>query len=254
MFRYFLNFSYDGTAYHGWQIQENANTVQAEINRALSTLLRMEMMVVGAGRTDTGVHARAMTAHFDSVQPLLDLGKIKHQLNGLLPPDIAVKGLDSVTDEAHARFDALSRSYAYKLIQERDPFQLNRAYYHSQKLDFSAMNAAANFLMEVTDFSSFSKANSDTKTNDCVVTEAVWIEGEQEAVFHITANRFLRNMVRAIVGTLLDVGGHKIELEEFRAIIETKQRSKAGFSVPAHGLYLTNIVYPDTCFKMNENE
>jgi tRNA pseudouridine38-40 synthase len=247
--RYFLQFAYDGTAYHGWQIQENAHSVQAEINRALSVSCRQSIEAVGAGRTDTGVHALEMVAHFDSAEPIANLNKLQHQLNGLLPKDIVVNSVIEVDPAAHARFDAVSRSYEYRIVQQPNPFLLKQAYFFPKPLDFSLMNEAAKRLKEVQDFTSFSKLHSDTKTNDCTVTEAVWKQDGAEATFYINANRFLRNMVRAIVGTLLEVGLKKMTLDDFDKVVEAKERSKAGFSVPAHGLYLTQVSYPDNYIK-----
>mgnify|MGYP006091051181 CR=1 FL=1 len=240
--RYFIEISYQGKKYHGWQSQPDANSVQAEINTALSIVLQEEINVLGAGRTDTGVHAKQMFAHFDTLQ-ILDENYV-HKFNSLLPEDIVVHALQKVADDKHARFDALSRSYQYKIWLGRNPFLLDSTWQiHYQKLDIHAMNEAAKLLLAYENFQSFSKVKTEVKTFNCDVTEAVWLQNGDELVFHISANRFLRNMVRAIVGTLIDVGKHKISIEDFKHIILSKDRSNAGLSVPAKGLYLTQITY-----------
>ncbi len=240
--RYFIELSYNGKNYHGWQIQPDAISVQQKVNYALSTMLQYEISVVGAGRTDTGVHASQMFAHFDVDQKLDE--NVVFKLNSILPEDIVVRKVFSVDQEMHARFNALSRSYVYKICLGRDPFLLDFAWQiHSQKFDLNRMNEAAKLLLEYQDFESFSKVKTDVYTFNCDITKAVWIEKENELTFHISANRFLRNMVRAIVGTLLEVGSGKKTVEDFRKIIESKSRSKAGLSVPAKGLLLTAIKY-----------
>ena len=242
--RYFITLSYDGTAYHGWQIQPNAPSVQETLQGALSTLLRQPVEVVGAGRTDTGVHARMMVAHFDFPGSEDQSDNLAYKLNKLLPYDIAVQNVRPVADDMHARFSAVSRTYHYLLHLHKDPFLRNRSWQIYGPLDFEAMNRAASLLMEYRDFTSFSKLHTDTKTNDCLITEARWDEvvpGQWR--FTITANRFLRNMVRAIVGTLIEVGRGRMTLEEFRQVIERRDRCQAGESVPAHGLYLVDIKY-----------
>ncbi|MDB2571438.1 MAG: tRNA pseudouridine(38-40) synthase TruA [Polaribacter sp.] len=240
--RYFIELSYNGKNYHGWQIQPDAISVQQKVNYALSTMLQYEISVVGAGRTDTGVHASQMFAHFDVDQKLDE--NVVFKLNSILPEDIVVRKVFSVDQEMHARFNALSRSYVYKICLGRDPFLLDFAWQiHSQKFDLNRMNEAAKLLLEYQDFESFSKVKTDVYTFNCDITKAVWIEKENELTFHISANRFLRNMVRAIVGTLLEVGSGKKTVEDFRKIIESKSRSKAGLSVPAKGLFLTAIKY-----------
>jgi len=246
--RYFLSFSYNGAAYHGWQIQPNAISVQEVLEKALSTLLRSTIEVVGAGRTDTGVHARQMYAHFDTLQSF-DSSKLVFRLNSFLPKDIAIKDIKKVSSEAHARFDATQRTYEYWVVQEKDPFLDSGAHGIYRELDVSAMNEAATLLMEYKDFACFSKSNTDVKTFICDVREAFWKKNTEKLVFTISADRFLRNMVRAIVGTLLEVGIRKREPEQIREIIASKDRSKAGASVPAKGLYLTKVVYPETIFK-----
>lgn len=240
--RYFIELSYKGTKYHGWQIQPDANSVQEEINKAISTILQEEISIVGAGRTDAGVHASQMFAHFDTTKELTDA--FAYKFNALLPDDIVVHSLEKVHEEKHARFDAISRSYEYKIWLGRTPFLLETAWQlHQKKLDVEKMNEAAKVLLEYEDFESFSKVKTDVRTFNCNITEAVWKQEGKELTFYITANRFLRNMVRAIVGTLVEVGLHKKSVEDFRKVIESKKRSEAGLSVPAHGLFLTEVKY-----------
>jgi tRNA pseudouridine38-40 synthase len=240
--RYFIELSYNGKNYHGWQIQPDAISVQEKLNFAISTIFQEKIQVVGAGRTDTGVHASQMFAHFD-IDKELD-NSVVFKLNSILPNDIAVYKVFLVDDEKHARFNALSRSYEYKIWLGRNPFLLDFSWQiHSQKPDINLMNEAAKLLLEYTDFQTFSKVKTEVYTFNCDVTEAFWKVNEAELTFHISANRFLRNMVRAIVGTLLDVGLKRISIEDFRKIIESKNRGNAGLSVPAKGLFLTNIKY-----------
>ena len=240
--RYFIELSYNGKKYHGWQIQPDVISIQEKLNFTVSTVLQEKIEVVGAGRTDTGVHAAQMFAHFDTKNELK--GDITYKLNSLLPHDIIVHEVFSVDTEKHARFNAISRSYEYRIWLGRNPFLLDFSWQlHSQNLNVDLMNAAAKLLLEYTDFQTFSKVNKDVHTYNCDVTEAIWKQNGKELVFHITANRFLRNMVRAIVGTLVDVGLGKITKDDFRKIIESKNRSNAGLSVPAKGLFLTNINY-----------
>lgn len=240
--RYFIELSYNGKNYHGWQIQPDAISVQEKLNNALSTIFQEKIEVVGAGRTDAGVHASQMFAHFDIDKELK--GEVVFKLNSILPNDIAVYKVFLVDDEKHVRFDATSRSYEYKIWLGRNPFLLDFSWQiHSQRPDINLMNEAAKLLLEYTDFQTFSKVKTEVYTFNCDVTEAFWIQNENELTFHISANRFLRNMVRAIVGTLLDVGLEKISVEDFRKIIESKNRGNAGLSVPAKGLFLTHIKY-----------
>jgi len=240
--RYFIELSYQGKNYHGWQIQPDVITVQEKLNKAVSIIFQLNIEVVGAGRTDTGVHASQMFAHFDLDKELK--GDIPHKLNSVLPPDIVVHNVFTVADEKHARFDAISRSYEYKVWLGRNPFLLDFSWQiHSQNLNIDLMNEAASLLLEYTDFQTFSKVKTDVYTYNCDVTEAIWKQNGKELTFYISANRFLRNMVRAIVGTLVDVGLGKITKDEFRQIIESKSRSNAGLSVPAKGLFLTKIKY-----------
>ena len=244
--RYFLELAYHGTAYHGWQRQPNAVTVQEKVEEALSIISRQTVEVVGAGRTDTGVHARQLFAHFDvddQVGP-----DFVFKMNSILPKDIAVKAVWEVQPEAHARFDALSRSYQYHVVRQKDPFSLGSAYFVKRELKVEKMNEAAEILLEYTDFQCFSRSRTDVKTYNCKIVHAFWEEQENILIFHIRADRFLRNMVRAIVGTLLDIGMGKMEIKGLRRVIESKSRSEAGASVPAHGLYLSKVEYPEDLF------
>ena len=240
--RYFIELSYNGKNYHGWQIQPDAISIQEKINNALSTVYQKDIQIVGAGRTDTGVHASQMFAHFD-IDKLID-DNLEFKLNSILPNDIFIKAIFLVDDEKHARFDALSRSYEYKIWLGRNPFLLDFSWQiHSQKPNVTLMNEAAKLLLDYEDFESFSKVKTNVHTFNCNVTEAFWVQKDNQLTFHISANRFLRNMVRAIVGTLLDVGLDKISISDFKNIIESKNRSNAGLSVPAKGLFLTQIKY-----------
>ena len=240
--RYFIELSYNGTNYHGWQIQPDAVSVQEKINSALSTIYQTEIEVIGAGRTDTGVHASQMFAHFDVDEEVDE--NLAFKLNSILPNDIFIKSINKVDDEKHARFDALERSYEYRIWLGRNPFLLDFSWQiHSQKPDVKLMNEAAKLLLKYEDFESFSKVKTDVYTFNCKVTQAFWKQENELLIFYISANRFLRNMVRAIVGTLLDVGLGKITVDEFKNIIESKNRSNAGLSVPAKGLFLTQIKY-----------
>ena len=242
--RCFLVFSYDGAAYHGWQVQPNAVTVQQKLEEALATVMRTSVSVVGAGRTDSGVNAMRMIAHVD-LPDECDLKQLKYKLNRLLPSDIAVYDIVRVKPDAHARFDAVSRKYCYYVTTAKSPFARRYACRVPADLDFDAMNSAAEVLYEYIDFTSFSKLHTDVKTNNCKVTYAQWrmLDGGCW-VFEIEADRFLRNMVRAIVGTLLLVGRHKLTLEGFRAIIEQKERCAAGDSAVAEALFLAEVKYP----------
>lgn len=245
--RYFIELAYDGTAYHGWQVQPNAVTVQEVLDKALATVLRQRIETTGCGRTDTGVHATQFFAHFNG--QVLDIGhqaleKVVRSLNSVLPDNIGIKRIIPVHEDAHARFDATQRSYEYHIHFEKDPFRLNRSWELRDKPDIALMNAAAQIMTEYTDFSCFSKSNTQTFTNNCKISRAEWIEYERRIIFHISADRFLRNMVRAIVGTLVEIGRKEVEPESIRQIIESKNRSNAGTSVPACGLYLTEVKYP----------
>ncbi|MBP3227231.1 MAG: tRNA pseudouridine(38-40) synthase TruA [Bacteroidaceae bacterium] len=250
--RYFIRFAYDGTAYHGWQVQPNADTVQARLDQALATLLRRPVTTVGAGRTDTGVHARTMVAHFDWDTPL-DTAALAERLNRLLPPDIAVDWVRPVSGQAHARFSALSRTYHYDIATAKNPFSrrfATRIYY---RLDFALMNRAAALLLGTHDFKCFSKTGTDTRTDICTVTEARWEQLDSGAWrFRITADRFLRNMVRAVVGTLFAVGRGKLTLDGFAAVLASRDRGAAGESAPAEGLALVDVAYPDSVWAVGE--
>ena len=248
MERYFIYLAYDGTAYHGWQIQPNGTSVQGCLTSALATLLRREVEVVGAGRTDAGVHASLMVAHFNS-EIALNTELFVDKLNRLLPPDISVFRLRRVNLDAHARFDATARTYKYYVTTAKIPFSRQYRCRLFQKPDFERMNEATRVLFDYADFTSFSKLHTDVKTNNCRIMQAVWgKEDEMTWVFTIQADRFLRNMVRAVVGTLLEVGRGKLTIEGFRQIIEAKDRCKAGTSVPAHALFLVDITYPESLF------
>ncbi len=242
--RYFIELSYNGTAYHGWQIQPNSITVQQILDKALSTLFRQEVASLGCGRTDTGVHAAQFFAHFDLDKGMTDMEAKIRNLNALLPWDIAAKRFITVQQNSHARFDALSRSYQYHIHFNKSPFKHNLSWFLRDIPDVESMKKAALILTEYTDFSCFSKSNTQVYTNNCNIKKA-HLEWDGDSLkFYITADRFLRNMVRAIVGTLMEVGKGRIKPEQIREIIESKSRSKAGTSVPACGLYLTEVVYP----------
>ena len=251
--RYFLELSYAGTNYHGWQSQPNAVTVQETIEHALGLLLRNPIKITGAGRTDAGVHARQMFAHFDT-EKAINPDDLTYKLNSFLPADIAINKIHTVKDTAHARFDAVARSYQYFIHRYKNPFITETSWYLAKDLDVDLMNLAAKILTQYKDFKSFSKTHTDVKTYICDVRQVTWQIIDNQLVFSITADRFLRNMVRAIVGTLVDIGLHKISLDELVKIIESRNRSKAGFSVPAKGLFLTEIVYPPQIFTAYGND
>lgn len=246
--RYFITLSYDGAAYHGWQIQPNGISVQQVLEQALSTLLRCETPVVGAGRTDAGVNAMKMIAHFDASQPV-DCILLADKLNRLLPPDVAVQSVQPVSSEAHARFSATSRTYHYYVTTVKDPFARHRAMRLFHAPDFDKMNEAARRLFDYIDFTSFSKLHTDVATNNCRIMQASWQQvGEYEWCFVIQADRFLRNMVRAVVGTLLEVGRGKMTVEQFCQVIEKKDRCSAGTSVSGHALFLVDVTYPEAIY------
>ena len=243
--RYFLEIAYDGTAYHGWQVQENAVSVQQKLNEALAILLRHGVETTGAGRTDTGVHATQLYVHFESTAPILaHPNRFLHSLNALLPFDIAVKAIVPVAANAHARFDATLRSYEYHVHFEKNPFLHQYSWFLRDYPVVERMNEAATYLLGKNDFSCFSKSNTQVFTNICDIKRAEWIEQDGKLVFHISADRFLRNMVRAIVGTLMEIGLGKKPVSYIEEVIASKDRGKAGTSVPACGLYLTQIFYP----------
>ena len=244
--RFFIELSYSGTNYHGWQVQPNANTVQAELNKALSIILNAKIMVTGAGRTDAGVHAKQMFAHFDYHKEF-DFHTTIVKLNSFLANDIAVNSFFKVKDDASSRFDALSRIYHYNIVQQKNPFK-NTAYYVHKTLDVNQMNLASQYLLGKQDFTSFSKANTQTFTNNCDVMICSWKWQDGVLVFTIKADRFLRNMVRAIVGTLIDVGIGKIKPEQVKEIVAQNDRCMAGASVPSNALFLSKIEYPKEIF------
>lgn len=246
--RYFIELAYKGTNFHGWQIQPNAISVQESLEKALSTVTREAITVTGAGRTDTGVHASYFVAHFDSTKPNLDHPDFAHKLNSFLGKDIVIFRVSKVIPEAHARFDAISRTYQYHLNLRKDPFALEMSWHFFSQPNLERMNEASRILFEYTDFTSFSKLHTDVKTNNCKIYCAEWTQEGANIVFTVKADRFLRNMVRALVGTILEVGIGKIDLDQFQKIIEQKDRGAAGLSVPAHGLFLTDIEYPEAVF------
>lgn len=249
--RYFIFISFKGTSYHGWQLQPNALTVQKVLDDSLSVILGEKVLTTGAGRTDTGVHARFFAAHFDSDKnDVAGNNKIITRLNKYLPSDISVNEIRAVRPEAHARFSALSRTYQYNISKFKDPFSLEFTWYSRYSLDIGAMNQAASLLLTCADFTSFARLHSDVKTNNCKVFRAIWTEEKDKLVFTISADRFLRNMVRAIVGTLADVGRGRLSIDDFRKIIESRDRCKAGKSAPAAGLFLTCIEYPGSLFEV----
>ncbi len=243
--RYFMHLSYRGAPFHGWQSQPNAISVQEVIEDALTKVLRTPTKITGAGRTDTGVNARSMVAHFDSA-PLENPDATVRAINSIVGRDIAIHSITPVHADAHARFDATSRTYHYYVATRKTPFFHQLCWQAPPSLDFEAMNRAADMLLEVEDFTSFAKLHADNKTNICHVTCARWLPLKEEGgyVFIITADRFLRNMVRAVVGTLVDVGRGKLSLEGFRRVIEARDRCSAGTSMPAHALYLWDVTYP----------
>ena len=249
MNRYFIYLAYNGARYCGWQNQPNGTSIQQQIEENLSIVLRQPVSIAGAGRTDAGVHARKMVAHFDVPEELAAPSLLAGKLNKMLPNDIAIDKIVPVVNNAHARFDAISRTYIYKISERKNPFQSGyvcRMPLHA--VNFERMNEACAVLLEYDDFTSFSKLHTDTKTNHCRIIVAGWEKMEDTWVFTIEANRFLRNMVRAIVGTMLEVGRGKITMDDFRTIIEAKNRCMAGMSVPPEGLALADIKYPDTLF------
>ena len=247
--RYFIELSYNGKAYHGWQYQPNAISVQETLEDALSKMLKTKIAIVGAGRTDAGVHASQMFAHFD-YDEAFDIDTIIFRLNSFLPCDIAIHNIFEVQPKAHARFNATSRTYHYKISNHKNVFTYDYAYRLLMPLDIEKMNEACAILLQHKDFQCFSKTNTDVKTYYCDIKEAYWKVEGHELTFVITADRFLRNMVRAIVGTMVNIGLGKLKVEDLHAIIASKDRSEAGFSVSAHGLYLVQVVYPDT-IKLN---
>lgn len=241
--RYFIEFAYNGKNYHGWQYQPNASSVQETLSKAVSVLLRNETELMGAGRTDSGVHAKQMFAHFDT-EVDFNAEKLISKLNSYLPKDIVVFDIHKVADEAHARFDAQKRTYEYHIHTFKDAFENEQSWYLHQKLDLEKMNKATKILFDYKDFQCFSKVHTDVNTFNCSIFEAYWKQTGNQIVFTIAADRFLRNMVRAIVGTLTEIGTGKKNLDDFKKIIESKDRNEAGASAPAHGLFLTKVAYP----------
>lgn len=247
MNRYFLEVSYKGTRYAGFQVQENAVTIQYEVEKVLAIFFRQPVSLTGSSRTDAGVHAWQNYFHFDIDIPVPQ--KVVYNLNAMLPPDIAINRLVLVKENAHCRFDAIAREYEYFIYQSKAPFLNDRAYYFPYTLDLPAMQAAANMILGYTDFTSFSKRNSQVKTHNCTIVYSEWVEREGGlSVYRVKSNRFLRGMVRGLVGTMLQVGRGKLSLDDFRRVIEARDCSEADFSVPGHGLFLVKVVYPDGYF------
>ena len=243
MIRYFIQLAYNGEHFHGWQSQPNATTVQATLENALTLILKQPVEIIGAGRTDTGVHAKLMYAHFD-IDFRLEATSLIEKMNSFLPKSIVIFDFIEVHPDAHARFDATSRTYQYFIHQHKDAFLGNLSWFYHKKLNLDLMNEAAAILLKHTDFECFSKTNTDVFTYNCDISEAFWIEKEGQLIFTISANRFLRNMVRAVVGTLVEIGLERKPVAHIEFVIASKKRSHAGFSVPAHGLFLTDIKYP----------
>ncbi len=241
--RYFLEISYNGSTFHGWQIQPNAISVQETIEDALKTLLKEEIKIVGAGRTDTGVHARHMCAHFD-YEKNFGLVELKNNLNSFLNKEIYINDIYKVEDEIHARFSAISREYEYYISLKKDVFNYKTTHLIQQDLNIEKMKQALLIIQDYENFEAFSKSNTDVKTYLCNIMSCSLVKKENIIIFKIKANRFLRNMVRAIMGTIVEIGLEKISLEELHTILKSKDRSKAGPSMPAHALFLTNIEYP----------
>lgn len=243
MNRYFIKLAYNGSAFHGWQIQENAHSVQAELTHKLSLLLKEKLTIVGCGRTDTGVHAREFFAHFNTEQTLENIKDLVFKLNAFLSEGIVIYDIFLVANDLHTRFSAKKRTYKYYISPLKDPFYKHISYHFYPNLNVEEMNKAASFLFEYLDFTSFSKSHTQTATNNCKIAEANWEMENNMLVFTISADRFLRNMVRAIVGTLLEIGAGKLKAEDIKTIIESKDRKNAGFSVPAKGLFLHKVEY-----------
>jgi len=247
-YRYFIKISFNGADFCGWQRQPNASTIQEELEKSLRLIAGVDSGIIGCGRTDTGVHARVFYAHFNVDVPIHDLGRLAFRLNRFLPPSIAVKSVFPVSADSHSRYSAIWREYHYTITKEKDPFLTEWAYHTPGKLDIPLMNQACDLLLQSEDFECFSKVKTQVSNFRCRILEAEWTEEEHILVFRIRADRFLRNMVRAIVGTMLQLGQYKLDLQGFRRIIESKNRSKAGMSVPARGLMLWDIRYPDDVY------
>ncbi|VXD20804.1 tRNA pseudouridine(38-40) synthase TruA [Marinoscillum sp. 108] len=245
--RYFLDISYRGTAFHGWQIQPNAHTVQEEINRALSIILQQDISCLGSGRTDTGVHALQQIAHFDA--ELSDtLDQLQYRLNGLLPAEVSINSIRPVKPEAHARFDAVRRTYHYHLHRQKDPFKTGVSYFFSRSLEAAPIQEAIGLMKNWKNFQAFSKVHTDVNHFDCDIYEINWQETNEGYVFSVSANRFLRGMIRAMVGTLLEVGQGRLNQTDLKNILESGERSRAGRAVPAEGLFLTEVKYPESIY------
>ena len=244
--RYFLEVAYKGTNYSGFQSQKNANTIQAEIQKAFKTILKKELELTGSSRTDAGVHAYQNYFHFDVEGELSS--RLLYNLNAILPDDIAIKDLLKVRDDGHCRFDAISREYKYHIYQRKNPFLTDKAFYFPYRLDLELMQSAASIVKEYADFTSFSKRNTQVKSFVCDIKESKWIVHDERLIYHVKANRFLRGMVRALTATMLKLGRHKIDLAAFKTIIESKDCSLANFAVPAHGLFLSEVCFPDNYF------
>lgn len=251
--RYFIEIAYNGKNYFGWQRQPEQISVQQVLEETLSTLLRTEIKIMGAGRTDTGVHAKQLFAHFD-FDEIENKDEFIFRINSFLPKDISVKNIFEVKEDAHARFDAVEREYEYIISLDKDPFSQDFAFQINNKPNVDLMNKAAELLLTHKDFQCFSRSKTDVKTYNCTIVKAFWEAKNNRLIFTITADRFLRNMVRAIVGTLLEVGFGKISLDKFQKILDSKSREEAGASAPSHGLYLTKVVYPETIFFKREEK
>ncbi len=245
--RYFLYISYKGTNFHGWQIQDNALTVQQELEEGLAKICRQPVSTMGSGRTDTGVHAAMQVVHFDLPDDY-DISKLIYKLNGILSPDISVNDIKKVKPDVSTRFDAISRQYHYRINPKKNPFYRGLSYSFSRPLDIEKMNGACEILKSWEDFECFSKVKTEVKNFNCQIVEAKWFWDNDQLVFSVTANRFLRGMVRAMVGTLLEIGQGKMDLAQLKEILESRDRKKAGRSVPADGLYLQHIEYPTDIF------
>lgn len=245
--RYFFEIAYDGSNYHGWQRQDNAKTVQEVVEEALTRITRAQTTIMGSGRTDTGVHCRQQFFHADFAKDI-DAKKLRFKLNSYLPTDISIQSIQPVKPEAHARFDAIDRAYIYKITKVKDPFQQGFAYYYSKPLDIITMNQAAALLIGEKDFEAFSRVKTEVNNFVCNITKAQWSQEADSLIFSIRANRFLRGMVRAIVGTLLQVGSGKITIAEFQEVIESRDRREAGSAAPAEGLFLNEVNYPEDIY------
>lgn len=249
--RYFIKLSYKGTNFHGWQYQPNASSIQEELEKVFSLLLKEKIKFIGSGRTDAGVHAINYIAHIVVNEKINELANFIFKVNNFLSEDIVVSEIFEVKNDAHARFSPISRTYEYRLHTYKNPFLKDASYYLKLNIDFEKMNEAAKYLFDYKDFTSFSKVHTDTKTNNCKIMKAEWSRRGEQMIFTIEADRFLRNMVRAIAGTLLEVGKGKLSINGFKEIIESKNRANAGVSVPAHALYLIKIKYPDDIYVDN---